>query len=140
MSDSEPNDPSSSPTPPESASRTREPETDSTEDKQLIVAEMIIGTVMIFVGFLTVLLSISSGFEISVIPLILYFVGLAIWAHARVENVTVRYTVITLCFVAAAGFFQYGEVHFWHKQVIFWGTILMTVFFMFSTAKTKLRQ
>ena len=117
----------------------REPQTDSTEDKQLIVAEMIIGTVMIFVGFLTVLLSISGGFEISVIPLILYFVGLAIWTHARVENVTVRYTVITLCFVAAAGFFQHGEVHFWHKQVIFWGTVLMVAFFMFTGAKTKPR-
>ena len=116
----------------------REPQTDSTEDKHLAVAEMMIGTAMIFVGFLTVLLSISSGFEISVLPLILYFAGLAIWAHARVENLTVRYTVITLCFVAGAGFFQYGEVHFWHKQVIFWGTILMAMFFMFTgTTKKK---
>ena len=138
MPDSQPNDPSSSPTPPDSAPPRREPVTDSTEDKQLIVAEMMIGTAMIFVGFLTVLLSISGGFEISVIPPILYFVGLAIWAHARVENVTVRYTVITLCFVAAAGFFQYGEVHFWHKQVIFWGTVLMAVFFMFKGAKPKI--
>ena len=138
MPDSKPNDPSSSPTPLDSTPPTRQPEADSTEDKQLIVAEMMIGTAMIFVGFLTVLLSISGGFEISVIPLILYFVGLAIWAHARVENVTVRYTVITLCFVAAAGFFQYGEVHFWHKQVIFWGTVLMVAFFMFTgTTKKK---
>jgi len=135
MPDSEPNDPSSSPPPPDLTSRRHAPEPDSTEDRQLIVAEMMIGTAMIFVGFLTVLLSISSGFEISTIPLILYFVGLAIWAHARVENVTVRYTVITLCFVAAAGFFQYGEVHFWHKQVIFWGTVLMAVFFMFTGSK-----
>jgi hypothetical protein len=113
------------------------PEADSGEDTFLNISEMMIGTAMMFVGFLNVLLSISGGFEINVMPVILYFAGLAVWAHARIDNLTVRYVVITLCFGAAAGFFQYGEVHFWHKQVIFWGTILMAMFFMFKSAKTK---
>jgi hypothetical protein len=109
----------------------------SAEETHLHVAEMMVGTAMIFVGFLTVLLSISGGFEINVLPVILYFVGLAIWAHARIDHPTVRYVVITLCFAAAAGFFQYGEIHFWHKQAIFWGTVLMAMYFMFTSAKSK---
>jgi len=112
-------------------------ETEISEETHLTVSEMMVGTAMMFVGFLNVLLSISGGYEISTLPVILYFAGLATWAHARVDNVTVRYVVITLCVVGAAGFFHYGEVHFWHKQIIFWGTILMAMYFMFTTVKPK---
>jgi hypothetical protein len=136
MVDKQLDDPASA-SDPSGGPRSPAPDPASTEDRQFNVAEMMIGTTMIFTGFINVLLSISGGFEISVLPLILYFAGLAIWAHARVENPSVRYTIITLCFAAAAGFFQYGEVHFWHKQVIFWGTILIAVFFMFSGTPKK---
>ena len=123
MSDPKPQDHPSSNTP--------------TEETHLTVAEMMVGTAMVFVGFLNVLLSISGGYEISTLPVILYFAGLAIWAHARIDNITVRYVVITLCFAGAAGFLQYGEVHFWHKQVIFWGTVVVAMYFMFTTKKEK---
>lgn len=138
MSDTNPAEspPSGSPAP-GPAPATPEADSSSTEDRQISIAEMMIGTAMMFVGFLNVLLSISGGFEINVLPLILYFTGLAIWAHARIDNVSVRYTVIVLCFALAAGFFQYGEVHFWHKQFIFWGTVLMAAYFMFTTAGSK---
>jgi hypothetical protein len=134
MTPSDKNQPPADPPVPSPGHR---PDAGSSEDPYLNISEMMIGTAMIFVGFINVLLSISGGFEITVLPLILYFAGLAIWAHARIANLTVRYVVITLCFVAAAGFFHYGEVHFWHKQVIFWGTVLMAMFFMFKGVKTK---
>ncbi|MEW6543053.1 MAG: hypothetical protein AB1411_05530 [Nitrospirota bacterium] len=104
------------------------------EDRQLQTAEMIVGTAMMFIGFLNVFLSISSGFEINVVPLILYFAGMAIWAHAKIANPTIRYIVITAAVALALGFFHYGEVLFWHKQVLFWATVAMVVFFMFKTA------
>lgn len=106
----------------------------SGEDRYLTTAELMIGTAMMFTGFLSVLMSISGGFEISVFPLILYFAGLAIWAHATIVNPTVRYTVITMAIVLGLAFFHYGEVYFWHKQVIFWATIAIVVFFMFKTS------
>jgi Ca2+/Na+ antiporter len=37
----------------------------------------------------------------------------------------------------ALAFFHYGEVHFWHKQVIFWSTVVLVMFFMFKSAKPK---
>jgi hypothetical protein len=69
-----------------------------------------------------------------VVPLILYFAGMAIWAHAKIANPTIRYTVITAAVALALGFFHYGEVLFWHKQALFWATVAMVVFFMFKTA------
>lgn len=115
-------------------------ERDSGDDRHLRIAEMIIGSVMMFVGFLTVLLSISGGFEIDYKPLMLYFAGMTIWGHATIVNTAVRYTVMIVAITLALAFFHYGEVHFWHKQVIFWATVAMVMFFMFKTATPKERQ
>ena len=108
----------------------------STEERQFHVAEMMVGTAMMFVGFLNVLLSISGGFEFAgVTPMLLYFAGMAIWAHAVIRNPSIRYAVIIASIAVALAFFHYGEVLFWHKQLVFWGTVLMVVFFMFKTAE-----
>lgn len=107
----------------------------SQEDRQLNVAMMFVGVAMMFVGFLDVFLSISGGFELAgVTPLLLYFAGVALWAQATVVNLTVRYIVMGIAIVLALGIFHYGEVLFWHKQVVFWGTIAAVIFFMFKTA------
>ena len=98
------------------------------------VIGLMIGTALMFLGFLTVLLSISGGFEIDVKPILLYFGGLAIWANATVENVTVRYLVMGGAIIAGLAFFHFGEVLFWHKQVIFWGTVILVSYFMFKTS------
>ena len=107
----------------------------SQEDRQLNVAMLIVGVAMMFVGFLDVFLSISGGFELAgVTPVLLYFAGLALWAQATIANVTMRYLVVGTSIVLALAMFHYGEVLFWHKQVLFWGTIALVVFFMFKTA------
>jgi hypothetical protein len=127
-------EPEKTPTPPPP----RTPDTrddDFGEDRQLTTAEMMIGTAMMFIGFLNVLLSISGGFEINVFPMILYFAGLAIWAHAAIRNLTVRYSIVITAIVLALAFFHYGEVLFWHKQAVFWTTIALVGFFMFKGSK-----
>ena len=113
----------------------QDPDDDSGSDKQMRVAGMIVGTALIFLGFLDVFLSISGGFEIDVIPLLIYFGGVAVWANAVVENMTLRYSVIGASLLLAAVFFHYGEVLFWHKQVVFWVTVVVVMYFMFNEPK-----
>ena len=122
------------PEPPNKPSRP-ESEDDSGSDNQMRVAGMIVGTALIFLGFLDVFLSISGGFEIDVIPLLIYFGGVAVWANAVVENMTLRYSVIGASLLLAAVFFHYGEVLFWHKQVVFWVTVVVVMYFMFNEPK-----
>jgi hypothetical protein len=110
---------------------------DSAEERHLTTAEMMIGTAMMFIGFLNVLLSISGGFEINVFPMILYFAGMAIWAHAAIRNLTIRYSIVVAAIVLALAFFHYGEVLFWHKQAVFWATIALVGFFMFKGSKPQ---
>jgi len=112
-----------------------EPDDDSGSDKQMRVAGMIVGTALIFIGFLDVFLSISGGFEIDVIPFLIYFGGVAVWANAVVENLTLRYSLIAGALLLAAVFYHYGEVLFWHKQVLFWSTVVVVMYFMFNEPK-----
>ena len=93
------------------------------------------GTALMFIGFLNVFLSISGGFEINVVPLLIYFGGLAVWANAVIENPTLRYGVMISAIALALGFFHYGEVLFWHKQIVFWSTVVVVMYFMFKESK-----
>jgi hypothetical protein len=113
----------------------REPEDDTGGDRQMRVAGMIVGTALIFIGFLDIFLSISGGFEIDFIPFLIYFGGIAVWSNAVVENATLRYSIIGAALILAAVFFHYGEVLFWHKQVVFWGTVVVVMYFMFNEPK-----
>lgn len=113
----------------------REPDDDSGNEKQMRVAGMMVGTALIFIGFLNVFLSISGGFEINVVPLLIYFGGVAVWANAVVENMTIRYSLIGGALLLGALFFHYGEVLFWHKQVVFWSTVVVVMYFMFNEPK-----
>ena len=108
---------------------------DSGGDNNLRVAGMIVGTALIFIGFLDIFLSISGGFEIDFIPFLIYFGGIAVWSNAVVENATLRYSMIGGALILAAVFFHYGEVLFWHKQVLFWSTVVVVMYFMFNEPK-----
>ncbi|HEY6262739.1 MAG TPA: hypothetical protein VIW47_14160 [Nitrospiraceae bacterium] len=108
---------------------------DSGGDNNMRVAGMIVGTALIFIGFLDIFLSISGGFEIDFIPFLIYFGGVAVWSNAVVENATLRYSIIAGALILAAVFFHYGEVLFWHKQVVFWGTVVVVMYFMFNEPK-----
>jgi hypothetical protein len=111
------------------------PDDESTSDRQAHVFGMMIGTALMFIGFLDVFLSISGGFEINVVPLLIYFSGIAVWANAVVENPTVRYSLMAGSVLISLAFFHYGEVLFWHKQVVFWSTVVVVMYFMFKEPK-----
>ena len=105
------------------------------ENRQMQVAMKMVGSAMVFIGFLQVFLSVNTGAEISIFPMIIYFSGMALWAYSSVDTPIIRYTVIGLSLLCAMAFMSFGEVLFWHKYAIYWGTVGMVVFFMFQTPK-----
>jgi hypothetical protein len=106
-------------------------------DHHMRVLGKMVGTAFMFLGFLQVFLSISGGFELSgVVAMLLYFGGLAIWANAVIEQPMIRWGVMVGAIAVALGFIQFGEILFWHKQVVFWGTVLIVMYFMFSEPKS----
>lgn len=105
------------------------------EALQMKVAMKMVGSAMVFIGFIQVFMSASTGAEISIFPMILYFSGLALWAYSSVRIPAVRYAVIGFSLFCVMAFINIGEVLFWHKYVIYWGTIAMVVYFMFQTPK-----
>ena len=121
---------------PERSSPPTEPEEPpENSEHQVHVIGLMVGTALMFIGFLNVFLSISGGFEINIVPFLIYFGGLAVWANAAVETPAIRYGVMATAVALALGLFQYGEVLFWHKQVLFWTTIIIVMYFMFVEPK-----
>lgn len=112
-----------------------EEESEEQENLKMRVAMKMVGSVMVFIGFLQVFLSVNTGAEISIFPMIIYFSGMALWAYSSVDTPTIRYAVIALSLLCAMAFMQFGEVLFWHKYAIYWGTVGMVIFFMFQTPK-----
>ncbi len=105
------------------------------EALQMKVAMKMVGSAMVFIGFIQVFLSASTGAEISIFPMILYFSGLALWAYSSVKIPAARYGVIAFSILCILAFIQLGEVLFWHKNLIYWGTIALVVYFMFQNPK-----
>ncbi len=105
------------------------------EALQMKVAMKMVGSAMVFIGFIQVFMSASTGAEISIFPMILYFSGLALWAYSSVRIPVIRYAVIAFSLFCIMAFINIGEVLFWHKYVIYWGTIAMVVYFMFQNPK-----
>src|SRR5215471_11855899 len=120
-----PTPPTGDPLRPHPPRRPQRDDQDSGNDRQMHVAGQMVGTALMFIGFLNVFLSISGGFEINVVPLLIYFGGLAVWANAAIEAPMLRYGVMAGAIGLALAFFHYGEVLFWHKQVVFWATIVI---------------
>ncbi len=109
---------------------------DAGGDRQLRVASMMVGTALMFLGFLQVFLSISGGFELSgVVPMLLYFGGLAVWANAVIEQPVLRWSVTIGAIGVALGFLHFGEILFWHKLAVFWSTVIVVMYFMFKEPK-----
>lgn len=100
-----------------------------------VIAKMV-GTAFMFLGFLQIFLSISGGFELSgVVALLLYFGGLAIWANAAIDNPPLRWGITIGALALSIGFLHFGEILFWHKQVVFWATVIIVMYFMFNEPK-----
>ena len=113
----------------------REEEVEEQENRQMRVAMKMVGSAMVFIGFLQVFLSVNTGAEISIFPMIIYFSGMALWAYSAVDTPTIRYAVMAVSLLCAMAFMHFGEVLFWHKYIIYWGTVGVVVFFMFQTPK-----
>ncbi|NKB81954.1 MAG: hypothetical protein GKS05_08720 [Nitrospirales bacterium] len=114
-----------------------EDDMESGEDRHMKVGMKMVGSAMVFIGFIQVFMSASTGAEITTFPMILYFTGLALWAYSSIDKQITRYAVMAASIVCALAFFHFGEVLFWHKYVIYWGTIIMVVYFMFQTPKPQ---
>jgi len=114
----------------------RSEEQDGGSDLQMRVIAKMVGTAFMFLGFLQVFLSISGGFELSgVVALLLYFGGLAIWANAVIEQPMLRWGITIGAIAVSLAFLHFGEILFWHKQVVFWATVVIVMYFMFNEPK-----
>ena len=87
---------------------------------------------MVFIAFFQIGLSLHTGHEIDVFPMILYFCGVGLWAYSTVRNIAIRNTIVVISITCALAFFHFGEVLFWHKYLIFAGSCVGFLILMYG--------
>ena len=85
--------------------------------------------------------AVISGATVSIKQNFVAPMGLAEGARLSLEGFTIAGALwgclIGGALVLAAVFYHYGEVLFWHKQVLFWSTVVVVMYFMFNEPKRR---
>lgn len=85
----------------------------------ILAIERILGFVLLFVGFIPVLLSLSSpAFEVGITPFLMFLGGIILTAHSVFSHWS-RWIVIGIAVALDIAIFISGEVLLWHKQALF---------------------
>ncbi len=81
--------------------------------------ERILGFVLLFVGFIPVLLSLSSPvFEVGITPFLMFLAGIIFTAHSAFSHWS-RWIIIGIAVFLDIAILLHGEVALWHKQLLF---------------------
>lgn len=109
------------------------PETPS----QLLAVERILGFVLLFVGFIPVLLSLSTPvFEVGITPFLMFLAGIILTAHSAFSHWS-RWIVIGIAAFLDIAILLSGEVELWHKQLLFAIAAIGGLYAFMSTDKKK---
>ena len=89
------------------------------EPNHLLAVERILGFVLLFVGFIPVLLSLSSPvFEVGITPFLMFLAGIIFTAHSASSHWS-RWIIIGIAVFLDIAILLRGEVDLWHKQLLF---------------------
>ncbi len=104
---------------------------------QLLAVERILGFVLLFVGFIPVLLSLSSPvFEVGIAPFLMFLAGIILTTHSVLSHWS-RWIIIGIAVLLDIAILLRGEVDLWHKQVLFLIAAIGGIYAYVSTDKKE---
>ncbi len=104
---------------------------------QLLAVERILGFVLLFVGFIPVLLSLSTPvFEVGITPFLMFLAGIILTAHSAFSHWS-RWIVIGIAVFLDIAILINGEVELWHKQLLFAIAAIGGIYAFMSTDKKE---
>jgi len=102
--------------------------------------ERILGFVLLFAGFVPVLLSLSSPmFEVGITPFIMFLAGIILTAHSAFSHWS-RWIIISIAFFLDIAILLSGDVELWHKQLLFAIAAVGGIYAFMATDKKQDRQ
>ena len=103
----------------------------------ILAVERILGFVLLFVGFIPILLSLSSpAFAVGITPFLMFLAGIIFTAHSVFSHWS-RWIVIGIAVALDIAILLRGEVELWHKQILFLIAAIGSIYAFVSTDKKE---
>ena len=105
-------------------------------DNSLRSVEKLTGVALLLMGFMNMLLSISGDYPLDLFSTITFLFGVVLFVHGSVQTWH-KWIVIGMAVTLAAVIMIRGEVGTWTQIGLFYGTLMVVLFYMFFAREPK---
>ena len=105
-------------------------------DRNLSTVQKLVGLVLIFMGFINILLSITGKYPMDPFTAITFLFGVILFVHATGQTWH-KWIIMAMAALLAIVFGVRGEVGELFKFGLFWGTLGVILFYMFFVKESK---
>ena len=124
--------------PPKTDDRRDEHEEEAEGERHVTAMQKFVGFVMLVLGWLQLLLAVSSGSEATSVPFLIYFAGVVIFVSGTV-TAWYKYPLMLAATIAGLALHYHiqslGSATRWEKAVVVYGTIVVVAYFILFSKK-----
>ncbi len=127
---------------PKTEDRRDEEEEEAEGERHVTAMQRFVGFVMLVLGWLQLLLAVSSGSEATSVPFLIFFAGVVIFINGTVAA-WYKYPLMLAATIAGLALHYHiqslGAATRWEKAVVVYGTIVVVAYFMLFPKKPARR-
>ena len=127
---------------PKPEDRQDEQEEEAEGERHVTAMQRFVGFVMLVLGWLQLLLAVSSGSEATSVPFLIFFAGVVIFINGTV-TAWYKYPLMLAATIAGLALHYHiqslGAATRWEKAVVVYGTIVVVAYFMLTSKKPARR-
>ncbi len=127
---------------PKPEDRQDEQDEEAEGERHVTAMQRFVGFVMLVLGWLQLLLAVSSGSEATSVPFLIYFAGAVIFINATV-TAWYKYPLMLAATIAGLALHYHiqslGSATRWEKAIVVYGTVVVVAYFMLIPKKPARR-
>ena len=105
-------------------------------DQNLSTVQRLIGVVLLLMGFINTLLSLSGGYPLDLVAALSFLFGVILFVNGSTQTWH-KWIFIVMALSLGTVFMIQGEVSRLAQLALFWGTLFVILFFIFFVKESK---
>ena len=124
--------------------RQTEHEAEAEGERHVTALQKFVGFVMIALAWLQLLMAVSSGSDADHFPFVFFFVGVLIFMNGTIASTWYKYPFMGVATVTGLSLIYHiksiGSAARWEKELVVYGTIIVTAYFILFAKKQPVRR